>query len=1651
MRAINHNGVKRRSIFGNNSPHENMLDDKWLHRILKQSESDIFQHHNDNSHQLNAVHLARSHKSTTAIVKKDLLKTKFEDNVGIIEDAYDFLSMDFDQDGTVQQASILLVENISLIHSEIRAARHYLHGKHHHKLPHLTSGKSEGMPRVYEVAINFITHLTGPFTEKKLHRYLEAYQSVTPLTAVELWALMDMLRLALIEYFSDMSVGIVRHYSFRAPKNTRLDIIATDHNVKANDLQAMQNVFLSLKELSIIDSVRFVEKASPVERILRGDPAGIYQHMSSDSRTHYRYIVATIAKRSLCSEEEVAQIAVKLANEGYLNNSVKERRLSTGDKKSEHQTTASDMHNGIHVHNLQSHVGYYLLDQGRQLLEECVLYQPDWKQRAVRLFSKAPFGYYTGVILAVFLLIIIATQICLYALGVKLVINKYALLILFLLYACIALHFTIHLVNWFCTLIVKPRKMMRLDFSRGIPSEYRTIVAVPTLLTSENNISDLIRQLEVRYLANKDGNLLFALLTDFPDAEQECMPDDDKLLALVCKNITRLNKKYRKAGGKQFYLLHRPRKWNSIEKAWMGHERKRGKLAALNQLIVTGNYDEFSTTVGNLSQLRTVRYVITLDTDTRLPGDVAKELAGCMAHPLNKARIDPSTNSVIGGYAILQPSVGATISEANRSAYSRLLAGDVGLAPYTRHSSNLYFDLFSQSSYMGKGIYDVRAFKTVFENRFPDNRILSHDLIEGCFASCGYVNDVEVYEGLPSHFLADMYRRHRWIRGDWQIASWLWQNVPSPTGKIKNCLSALSRWKIFDNLRQSLTPTFQISFLLLSWLVAGEAVWFMTLLGVIMISGTSLVNYSAGLLIKPSDIYLTRHIIGQVRLLKKVLFTEIVYWSCLPFTAYCYTDATVRANYRLYVSSNKLLEWITASETEQRCMRTWLDHYILMWPCTVVSIVLALLLASVDKATLFLVSPILLTWIFGPFVAWLTSLPSKKDRINLSETDSLHIRRWARQTWHYFEIYQNAQNNWLPPDNVQEVNCTTATNRTSPTNISMALLSNLAAYDLGYQPAKSMLDRVSHIFNTMYRLEKYKGHLFNWYNTQTLKSIEPKYVSSVDSGNLMAGLAVMQEGLKELGNRRLIHRRMMEGLRDTIEVIANLPSTATLVKSSNRLNYSLNKLRHECSGSFWGGARRACKLLDRIYIMAENLKLLVPNKNEDLIEWLNTFMQQCQAVRKDLLRIAFWVHIPIHKSGFASDSLTSRERKYLNIIKAKIEILDGHCPLKRLPKETEHIAKLINKFLQLRVDNSNEERDKALHSMLISLQKAMQHAATEASSQQRLIANLIHICRKFQKMNFGFLLNNKRKLLAVGYKVKERCLDGSCYDLLASESRLCSYLAICQGQLPLKHWFSFGRMSTLTEGKPSLISWSGSMFEYLMPLLILPSYRNTLLDASSRGAVRKQIKHARELNIPWGISESCYNLTDTQGAYQYRAFGVPGLGLEPGIKDHKVIAPYASALAISIAPRDVCNNLAQLESLGYLSSCGFYDAIDFTPGRCLPSGKPIPCRTVMAHHSGMTLLAFANALLGNIMPRRLLRNPCYEAHNPLLQEQIPIAINPIETEEIEATQHREVRLRPALPSTNNIPKEINLSGIFNSSSTAQEMLSMRSQPPQGEI
>ncbi|MDD5037098.1 MAG: glucoamylase family protein, partial [Methylococcaceae bacterium] len=877
----------------------------------------------------------------------------------------------------------------------------------------------------------------------------------------------------------------------------------------------------------------------------------------------------------------------------------------------------------------------------------------------------------------------------------------------------------------------------------------------------------------------------------------------------------------------------------------------------------------------------------------------------------------------------------------NRSRYAAMCGSEPGIDPYTRAVSDVYQDLFGEGSFIGKGIYEVDAFEQALKGRFPENRILSHDLLEGCYARAGLLSDVMLYEEYPPQYNADVNRRHRWIRGDWQLLRWLLSGVPGPDARLQeNPLSWLSQWKIFDNLRRSLVPAALTLLLLLGWAVLSEACFCtLSVLGIILIP--SLITSLLQALRKPDDVLLSQHLNANLNSVKRYFAQAAFMLICLPYEAFFSLDAIVRTGWRMLVTRKRLLEWSTSDE-RYGSARTDLGSFCRsMWIAPMLAVAAAIDLTLSRPVALTVAGPILGLWFVSPFVAWWIGRPLARREARLTTDQIVFLRKLSRKTWAFFETFVGSEDHWLPPDNFQEHPVAVIAHRTSPTNMGLALLANLSAYDFGYIPAGQLIERTANALHTMEALERHRGHFYNWYDTQSLQPLQPAYISTVDSGNLAGHLLTLRQGLLALPDDRILGSRVFEGISDTIRVLEE-----TYGGTASDQLVQLKKLLKPAIDSPPTTLAAALLCLDQLATSAAEVvtgvNVLDADPESQTQWWAHALAGQCRVALDELTFLAA-----------SPDGLYEMPNS------------DGIPTLRQLA-------------------NLDGEVDAALYPDIAE-------ASRRAGERIEAVEGLARQIDDLAQMEYDFLFDKACNLLAIGYNVGERRRDPSYYDLLASEARFCSFIAIAQGQLPQESWFALGRLLTTAGGEQILLSWSGSMFEYLMPLLVMPTYEHTLLDQTCKVAVARQIEYGRKRGAPWGSSESGYNAIDVHLNYQYRAFGVPGLGLKRGLAEDLVIAPYASALALMIAPEEACLNLERLASEGVMGTYGFYEAIDYTPSR-LPRGQSnVVVQSFMAHHQGMSFLSLASVLLNRPMQKRFESEPMFKATMLLLQEQIPKA------------------------------------------------------------
>ena len=1596
-----------------------------------------------------ARHLASIHHLAVGKVA-DKLITRLSENEKVLQSTYDEVAAAVAKNRRIAPAAEWLLDNFYLLEEQIHSTRRLLPRSFSQELPRLTNGPAADYPRVYTIALELISHADGRVDSQALDAFIAAYQSQVPLQLGELWALPLMFRLALIEnlrrvaariliarrdrnlaadwaekmivtveqcpsdlilVLADMArsnptlsgaflADLTRYLHGQNPNfalvhswlehrladsgHSTEQLVLDEGQLQAAEQISVGNSITSLRFLSVHDWPQFVAKHSLVEKTLNRDPSGVYEHMDFATRNRYRHAVEAIAKRSNVTEFDVAFRAIQLCEnepEGFSDSSTR-------------------------------HVGYYLVDQGRPILERLAGMRFTVPVSIDKLRRAFPLSIYLGMVL---LFVGLGLQ-GLFSFGEWSASSLLLRIMIALPVAMCGVQFGLGIVNWLVTILMRPNALPRMDFRTGIPASHRTLVVIPTMLTDPDSIDRLLEGIEMRYLANRDKSLQFALLTDFQDANQESQPRDSELVGCAQAGIDRLNQSYSMDARDTFFLLNRPRKWNETEGVWMGFERKRGKLADLNATL-RGATNRFSETSGSLQDLVGIRYVITLDTDTQLPRDAARKLIEAMAHPLNRPRWDSKTGSVTAGYSILQPRVAISMASSRRSWFVRLIGADPSIDPYTQVVSDVYQDLFGEGSFIGKGIYDVDAFEKCCNN-FPINAILSHDLLESCFGRSALVSDVTLYEDHPSSYAADVSRRHRWIRGDWQIAAWLFPRVRGSDSKLtNNPISALSKWKIFDNLRRSVMPIAMVSLLLSAWILGSQSIaiattWFVILVVTAPRIMAALIDFA----FKPTDLSVATHLrsglLALIRPIAQSLFTLIF----LPYDLWISADAIVRTLVRVHWTKRRLLEWRTSSDSERAARSDLWGFCRSMAAGPVVAILTLLLITFINNQSLAVAFPFLFLWLVSPVIAcWLSRLTPLRV-VQLKAPQRQFLRTMARRTWRYFEVFVTEADNWLAPDNVHVNPQEVIASRTSPTNIGMALLADLAAYDFGYCSVSRLLTRTQNTFGTLSKMERHRGHFFNWYDTKTLAPLLPRYVSTVDSGNLAGHLRVLAAGLEELIDACIVPPRVFDGLQDTLDVLkqeieTNAPQVGDV---ANRLvgysNCRRIELQSETLAQQEVNVKSALLALPRLEQEMAEILTTLPLQGESSW-WCNSIQQTCREQIDDLTLMGKWALHAMPKEQSRTEQ-TPRCQELFHALQAELDCVSASPTLRTIATLPERVGKTLN-LLQASWNTQHEGTNRTLSSGLSSteswlteLESAMMESAEFASNRIHKLERLARESRELADMDFDFLESKMRDLFAIGFNITENQLDSGCYDLLASEARLATFVLIAQGQLGQEHWFALGRLLTSTKGEPALLSWSGSMFEYLMPLLVMPTYDFTLLDQTYRAVVARQVEYGRQRGVPWGVSESGYQAFDLHLNYQYRAFGVPGLGLKRGLADDLVIAPYASALALMVSPDVACKNLERLAREDRAGAYGFYEAVDYTPSRLPPGTSSVTIRQYMAHHASMSLLSYAYVLLDKPMQRRFSLDLAFRSTELLLQERVPRTTVPLYPHANEASATR---------------------------------------------
>ncbi|MEP7111788.1 MAG: glucoamylase family protein [Ilumatobacteraceae bacterium] len=1505
------------------------------------------------------------------------VQARIAENARILVESYRLLAGATRDERSITPAAEWLVDNFPIVDEQLREIHDDLPPNYYRQLPKLADGPLQGYPRVLGIAWAYIAHTDSRFDPDSLRRMVRAYQEVEALTIGELWATAITLRILLVDNLRRLTEQIVRRRAARHladeladeilgigddklqpvddtavlqrlarvqltrtarvqlfqrlrdqdPANTPAlrwlemgladqgitaeEMVRAEHQRQATMNVTVRNVITSMRLISWFDWAEFVENVSLVDEVLR--TRSTFGEMEFATRDSYRKAVEELSRASTLSEVEVATRAADLADAATPTDDVDPSAVAR-----------------------RRDPGFFLLSEGRAILERDLRVRVPLAGRLRRAYVRYPASGYLWTVV-VFTAILVAVPVVLSG-------HRGITILVALLALIPTSDLAIALVNRSVTNVLGPRPLPRLDLENGVPEDLRTLVVVPMLFTSEAEIDSLVNGLEVHYLGNREGDLRFALLSDWLDAPSENVPGDEELLAAAAAGIDVLNERHGEVpgGGARFLLFHRKRTWNEAEQCWMGWERKRGKLHELNAVL------RGSTTTGILTSPRpaatppsNVRYVVTLDADTRLPRGAVGRLVGTIAHPLNQPSFDPKTGRVIRGYGVLQPRITPTLPvDQGGSRFQQTFSGSAGIDPYASAISDVYQDLFHEGSFTGKGIYDIDAFDAAMANRVPENTLLSHDLFEGVFARAGLVTDIELFDEYPSNYLVSATRQHRWARGDWQLLPWILGRARDATGRrSRSAIPAIARWKMVDNLRRSLSAPLALATLVAAWTVSSVSALIWTLFVVALVVVPAAIPLVAGLLPRRRGISKRSHLRALGADIANAGAHVGLGLTFLAHQAWLMLDAIWRTLARMYVTRRNLLEWTTAAQAKAKHHLDLAAFYRQMVGAVVAPVAIGVVVAVTKPDAVWIAAPFLVLWLLSPVVARWVSMPAADSSSEqLSDSEAQSLRLTARRTWLFFETFVGPEDHWLPPDNFQDDPSPVVAHRTSPTNIGMYLLATVTARDFGWIGTLEMVERLEATLATIGELDRYRGHLYNWYNTCDLHRLEPDYVSSVDSGNLAGHLLTLSNACREMIDQPLPIAAALGGVADGL-ALTRIASGALVHGRGQTLTR-----RH----------------LDDALDLPTTASAMTPATPG---AW-TSYLSELAASTRTLSDVAT-AFVAERGKGAASELVTWTEAtgRAVSSHARDLALLQPADPNGGFPT----IADLCDL-----PDGTTSAG-----------------SAAAASLVRRLGAISDRAQQLFREMDFSFLFDPTRKLFSIGFRVRDGSLDPSYYDLLASEARLTSFLAIAKGDVGPDHWFRLGRALTPVGRGSALISWSGSMFEYLMPALVMRSPVNSLLDQTNRLVVARQVRYATELGVPWGISESAFNARDLAQTYQYSGFGVPGLGLKRGLSEDLVIAPYATALAAMIEPRAAIKNFVRLAAAGGAGRYGFREALDYTERR-LPEGATVAVvNSYMAHHQGMALVAIGNVLNERVMVERFHGDPVVAATELLLQERMP--------------------------------------------------------------
>ncbi len=1513
--------------------------------------SDVLLNHEELKN--HAIEIAKKHEIFKSQGNIKSLLSRLDNNFKIIGGVYQHLNEDVKKKKNLSSASEWLLDNFYKIEEQVKVVRQELIKEKFLKLSILNNGFLKGYPRVYAIGLELVSHTDSRVDEDTLIDFIKAYQSEKVLSIAEIWSLSLIIRSALIEKIRNICEKIqdnqIQWEKAEKMNGKDIDEILDGIKEEFEEMEAINSSYIEhlLKNLrkeeveygKVKDYIekKLLEFDTTIDRIIKWEhKEEAARKISIGNAIIALNIISTLDWNDIF--ESLSQVEEILKNDP--SGIYKKMDFESRDYYRSQIEKISKKCNVSEIRIARKTIEY--AQEARNKNEEDKLKHVGHyiigkgKEKLLSEFEynkKYPLNDYPISIYLAPIIILTSLITLFFASYAYNVSNSVWKSLLGLIVTLIpSSEIAVILVNWAITHIIPPSFLPKLEYKDGIPVSVSTMVVIPTLLPTKKCVEELLEKIEVYYQGNKEKNLYFALVGDFRDGENKVSIEDEIITKTALEGIKKLNKKYAEKE-EIFFYFHRHRQYCQKQNKWMGWERKRGALVELNELLGGSKKTSYSIISGDITSIvEKIKYVITIDADTNLPMDTAKKLIGTISHPLNKAVVDVKKGIVTEGYGLIQPRIGLDIESANNSFFTRVFAGQGGIDSYTTAISDVYQDLFGEGIFTGKGIYELETFNKIVKDAIPDNTVLSHDLLEGSYVRVGLATDIELIDGYPSKYSSFMSRLHRWVRGDWQLIKWMSYNNP---------LSILSKWKIFDNMRRSLV-SISLSMLIilgLTFLPGKSYVWI----------GLSILTISFQLIMEFTNCILFKHYKSRrekiscnvVYGMKSVFYQVLFLFIFLPYQGYMMGDAIIRTLYRVFISNKNLLEWVTASDVEKKLKNNQISFVKRMYPGMFISFVFFTLVFFIKPENLGYATVITLIWIASPIVAYRISKEEVIER-KLNKDDIKVLRRIGRKTWAYYEDFSGEEENYLPVDNYQEDPPNGLAHRTSPTNIGFLLLAILSARDLGYISITQMIDKVHKTLSTIENMENWKGHLFNWYDTRTLEVLRPFYVSTVDSGNFVGYLITLKQGLLEYTKNPILDKKLLLGIKDTLELMNKEESLINNLLDKDKIEMKEWKnliekiILMDDEGSEW-----AIKLKNTIrYLKKEIDELILHIEKEDSFEVLRDKLSFIETYSLIELKV-FYENILYEMDELLKDKIRKKEEKE-NLLKIKNNMMRCY---KNVEEILDNIDNLVNRIDKI-VDNTD----------------------------------------------FSYLYDNKRHLFAIGYDVQNEKLTNSYYDLLASEARLASYIAIARKQIPKKHWFKLGRALSIVDGYRGLVSWTATMFEYFMPPLVMKNYKNTLLDETYNTVIKAQKKYADKRKVPWGTSESGYYGFDMLLNYQYKAFGVPDIGLKRGLIKDMVISPYSTILALPFDEEGAMDNMKRLIRDEVEGKYGFYEAIDYTPERMPKDKKRMIVKSYMAHHQGMSILALNNYLNSNVMQDRFHMDPIMKSGEVLLQEKVPVRV-----------------------------------------------------------